>query len=352
MNARCALICSITLLCALPFSFPTARAVDPADIAKIATYAAADRQSVLEAGARAEGGLVIYTVGAQIDPVVKAFNARYPFLTVKVVKKDPPELVKQVGEEYKAGLHTVDAYELDDFGLRPLLEMGVLAPFTSPETAHYPAEAIEPGKRWVMMRQDFISLGFNTDVLKPEDAPRSHQDLLDPRWKGRIGISASISSIVTWVGALVVAEGEGFVRRLGAQNWRLYPLGGRAVSNLIVSGEAPIVVNNRRSHMYASAKEGAHVAWRALGPSYTSVSGAALATHARNPHAAMLFVDFLLGPAAQAIYTKELGYASMRDDLQSSDAPPEKLYLSLRPDFYREYEQWNDLSDAVFRAAR
>jgi len=67
-------------------------------------------------------------VGAQIDPVVKAFNAKYPFLSIKVLKKDPPELVKQVGEEYKAGIFTVDAYELDDFGLRPLLEMGVLAP--------------------------------------------------------------------------------------------------------------------------------------------------------------------------------------------------------------------------------
>jgi ABC-type Fe3+ transport system substrate-binding protein len=129
-------------------------------------------------------------------------------------------------------------------------------------------------------------------------------------------------------------------------------MGGRAVSNLIVSGEAPIVVNNRRSHMYASAKQGAHVAWRALGPSYTSVSGAALATQAPHPHAAMLFIDFLLGRAAQRIYTQDLGYASMRRDMQSDDAPAQKLYLTLRPDFYREYEEWNDLSDAVFRAAK
>jgi iron(III) transport system substrate-binding protein len=342
-------VCCVILLLAWA---TTARAADPAEIARIANYAGADRQPLLETGARAEGGLVIYTVGAQIDPVVKAFNAKYPFLTVRVVKKDPPELVKQVGQEYKAGIYTVDAYELDDFGLRPLLEAGLLAPFASPETAHYPAEAIEAGKHWVMMRQDFISLGFNTDALKPEDAPRSHQDLLDPKWKGRMGISASVSTIVTWVGALAVAEGEAFVRKLGPQTMRLYPLGGRAVSNLIVSGEVPIVVNNRRSHMYASARDGAHVAWRALGPSYTSVSGAALATHAKNPHAAMLFVDFLLGSQAQAIYTKDLGYASMRDDLQSSDAPSQKLYLTLRPDFYREYEQWNDLSDEVFRAAR
>jgi len=349
MSARDLLVFCLILLIA---SIAAARAADPAEVAKVATYAGADRQAKLEAGARAEGALTVYTVGAQIDPVVKGFSARYPFLTLRVVKKDPPELVKQVTQEYQAGIYTVDAYELDDFGLRPLREAGVLAPFTTPEAAQYEPEAIEPGRHWVMMRQDFISLGFNTDALKPEDAPRSHRDLLDPKWKGRLAISASVSTIVTWVGALVLSEGEAFVRELGPQNMRLYPLGGRAVSNLIVSGEVPIVVNNRRSHMYASAKDGAHVAWRALGPSYTSVSGAALASRAKDPNAGMLFLDYLLGPEAQAVYTKQLGYASMRRDMQSSDAPAEKLYLTLRPDFYREYEQWNDLADQVFRQAR
>lgn len=331
------------------FAAGVSYAADPVMVAKIATYDKPDRQAVLEAGARKEGQLLVYTVGAQIDPVVAAFNAKYPFLSVKVLKSDPPDLVKRVTQEYKAGVYNVDVFELDDFGLQPLLQGKLLAPFWSPEMTNYGPEAIEATKRWAMMRQDFVSLGFNTDAVSPDDAPRTHQDLLDPKWKGKMGLAARPSSIVTWVGALVLSEGEDFVRKLGQQDFRLYNLGGRAVSNLVVSGEAPIVANNRSSHMHASRKEGAKVSWRALGPSYTSVSGTALPIRANNPHAAMLFVDFLLSKEAQKIYSDDLGYSSMRTDMPSADAPMQKLYLTLRPNFFREYEQWNALTDSVFR---
>src|SRR5690348_16020874 len=95
------------LLGALIASTVAAHAADPQDISKIATYAAADRQSVLEAGARKEGELLVYAVGSQIDPVIKGFEARYPFLSVKVFKGDIPLLLKKVTEEYRAGVYNV-----------------------------------------------------------------------------------------------------------------------------------------------------------------------------------------------------------------------------------------------------
>jgi len=180
-----------------------------------------------------------------------------------------------------------------------------------------------------MMRQDFISLGFNTDDLKPDAAPRSHQDLLDPKWQGRIGISATISSIVTWVGALVVSEGEGFVRKLGAQIGGSIPwAAARSAISLSRARRPSWPTTAARTCMRAPGRvrmsPGGHSALLHLGERRR------MAARAKDPHAAMLFVDFLLGPEAQAIYTKELGYASLRLDMPSSDAPQEKLYLTLR----------------------
>jgi iron(III) transport system substrate-binding protein len=149
-----------------------------------------------------------------------------------------------------------------------------------------------------------------------------------------------------------VTEGEDFVRKLGAQQMTLFNMGGPAVANLVVSGEVPIVVNNRYSHMYARRKMGAKVAWRAIGPSYTAVSGVALPTRARNPHAAMLFIDFMLSAEAQKIYTAELGYASLRKDMVSPTAPVQKVYLAQRPNYRADYDRWNRLANEVFRAAR
>ena len=84
------------------------------------TIRRADRQAFLEAGARREGALLVYTVGAQIDPVVKAFNAKYPFLAVKTFKNDIPTLLAKTFEEYKAGVYNTDVFEIDDYGLRIL----------------------------------------------------------------------------------------------------------------------------------------------------------------------------------------------------------------------------------------
>ena len=142
------------------------------------------------------------------------------------------------------------------------------------------------------------------------------------------------------------------MRKLGAQRMTLYNLGGPAVANLVVSGEAPIVVNNRYSHMYARKKDGAKIAWRAIGPSYTAVSGVALPTRSKNPHAAMLFVDFMLSTPAQKIYTEQLGYSSLRKDMANDTAPAKKLLLALRPSYTRDYEQWSRIADQVFRSGR
>lgn len=329
-----------------------AHAADANTVSTIGNYQAADRQAFLEAGARKEGQLLVYAVGSQIDPVIKAFGEKYPFLTVKVFKGDIPLLLRKVTEEYRAGVFNVDAYELDDYGLELLRNSKMLVPFSSPEAANYGPEAIEAKKNWIFMREDYASLGFNTSTYSPDQVPRSHADLLDPKWKGKLGVSATESTLTVWVGAMVVSEGEDFVRKLKPQNMTLYNMGGPAVANLVVSGEAPLVVNNRYSHMYVRSRDGGKVAWRAIGPSYTAVSGVALPTRAQNPHAAMLFIDFMLSAQAQKIYTDDLGYVSLRKDMASKSPPVQKLYLAQRPNYARDYEKWNKLANEVFRSGR
>ena len=233
-----------------------------------------------------------------------------------------------------------------------LRDAKLLTPFSSPEIVNYGAEAVEPKHNWVLMREDYASLGFNTAAYTPEQAPHTHADLLDPKWKGKLGISASEATLTNWVGAMVTGEGEDFVRKLGRQEMRLYSMGGPAAANLIVSGEVPLLVNARFSHIFARKKNGGKVAWRALGPSYTAMSGVALPMRAKNPHAAMLFIDYMLSKDAQEIYTEQLGYSSLRKDMPNAAAPVKKLYLAQRPNYTRDYEQWGRLADQVFRSGR
>jgi iron(III) transport system substrate-binding protein len=329
-----------------------ARPAKSQSLDQIASYKASDRQSLLEKIASKEGSLLVYTVGSEIDPIIKAFNTKYPFISVRTLKQDTTQTVQHVVQEYQAGVFNVDAFELDDYGLEPLLQQNLLASFWSPEMANYPPAAVERDGRWAMMRQDFAGLGFNTTAISDKDAPRVYADLLAAKWKGRMALAARPSSVTLWVGALALSEGENFVRQLGQQNVRPYELGGAAVDGLVASGEAPMVLDSRRSHIFTSRMSGAKVKWRALGPCYAAVSGVALAARAPHPACAMLFIDFALSKPAQDIYAEKLGYASMRKDVAVSGVPAQKLYLGQRPDFFSDYEKWSDLADATFLNGR
>ena len=334
------------------FACQPVRAADEKAVAAILATEGADRAARREAGAREEGELLVYTVGAQIDPLLAAFRAKYPYIEVRAHKADTVAVTRRVMEEHGAGVYNVDAYELNDYGLAPLMEAGLLAPLKSPELGHYPAAAIEPGRHWVVMREDLISMGFNTASIRPADAPRANADLLDPKWKGKLGLYGEATALAHWVGTMLLSEGEAFLRKVAAQEPVVYNMGGRAVANLIVSGEAPLVVSARRSHMIASQREGAKVEWRAIGPVYATVSAAAVASRAAHPNAAALFVDFMLSARAQAMYRDDLGYSSMRDDMARAGEPAQKLYLGSRPDFETEYETWSKLAGQLLKGRR
>jgi iron(III) transport system substrate-binding protein len=115
----------------------------------------------------------------------------------------------------------------------------------------------------------------------------------------------------------------------------------------MTSGEVALSPTIYNSHVEASVAKTAPLAWRALGPVPVTDSGVALGKRAPHPHAAMLLVDFLLSKEAQEMY-QTLGYDSARTDLKTAASPPEKLYLTNRPNYIEEFEQWNRLYQNLF----
>ncbi len=320
-------------------------------VAAIAEYTGADRQQVLEAGARREGSLLIYTTGTQIKPLIDRFEKQYPFVKVELLRASSADVARKVLEEYRAGYYRVDAFELASHGLVVPRDAKILQPFRSPALAAFDPDAIESGRHWVVARESYTGIGFNTELLPPEKAPSVYRDLVDPKWKGRMAISGTTTTAVNWVGTLVITEGVEFVRRLGRQNIRVYNITGRALANLMTSGEVVLSPTIYNSHVAASRKKGAPLAWRAPGPVPVTDTGVAIASKAPHPHAAMLLIDFLLSHEAQLMYQR-LGYDSARRDVAESGPKLQKLYLSNRPDYIREYESWARLYQDTFLRRR
>jgi iron(III) transport system substrate-binding protein len=122
---------------------------------------------------------------------------------------------------------------------------------------------------------------------------------------------------------------------------------GRALANLTISGEAPLSWTTYDSHVKLSRNKGAPIAWNAPGAVPVTDTGAALAAKAPHPHAAMLFIDFLLSKEGQTLYEK-IGYSSARNGMPSSEGEKlEKLYLTNRPTYLQDYERWTALTQKL-----
>jgi iron(III) transport system substrate-binding protein len=327
---------------------PALAQTQPVGAEAIAGAAGADRQQILEVGARREGALLVYTTGTQIKPLLDRFEQKYPYVKIELARASSADTARKVIEEYRARYEKVDAFELASHGLIVPRDEGILVPFQSPEFAAYNPDAIEPKRHWVVVRESYTGIGFNSKLLPSDKAPKTYQALLDPQWKARMSISGVSTTAVNWVGTMSIVHGVDFVRELGQQNIRIYNLTGRALANLMSSGEVVLSPTIYNSHVAASADKGAPLAWAAPGPVPVTDTGVAIARKAPHPHAAMLFADFLMSKEGQFLY-QELGYDSGRRDVSAVGAPVEqKLYLTNRPNYIGDYEDWTKLYQDVF----
>ena len=350
--ARRAIGGAVVAVCGIA-AFPLAVPAAPATVAEIANYSGSDRQRILEDGAKREGALMIYTTGTQIQPLVDRFRQKYPFVKTQMPRASSVDVAIKVTQEYSAGVFLVDAFELNADGLILPRDQGVLAPFASPEGANFEPNAVESGRHWISVRESYTGIGFNTLKIPSAQAPRTYEDLLDPKWKGRMAVSATPGTAGNWVGAMIVTHGEEFVRKLGRQDIRVYQIAGRALANLMISGEVALSPTIYQSHVAASKAQGAPLAWNAPGPVPVTDTSTALAAKAPHPHAAMLFIDFLLSKEAQSMY-RELGYLSSRKDMKSDEYPNlQKLFLMNRPHYFDEFETWTRLfQEAILKSGR
>jgi iron(III) transport system substrate-binding protein len=342
-SLRALIICiaATTALIVLP---RISAAAEPKSVEEIANYAGADRQQILEAGAKAEGALMVYATGTQIQPLIDRFEQIYPYIKVEMPRADSGDVARKVYEEYNAGLYQVDVFELSSYGLLPLRDENILQPFTSPEGADFAPTAFEAKHRWVSVRESYIGVGYNTKLIPPAEAPKTYKDMLDPKWKGKMAITGELGSVVGWVAAMTLSEGPDFLRDLGKQDMRVYQTTARAIANLMISGEVSISPTSYNSHMEASADAGAPLAWVAPGPVPVTDTSTAIVTKAPHPHAAMLFIDFLMSKEGQQMYLK-LGYSPARNGMADPKLPPlQKLYLTNRPNYLQEYDQWAKLA--------
>jgi iron(III) transport system substrate-binding protein len=164
------------------------------------------------------------------------------------------------------------------------------------------AGALRPHRAWTATYLSFWVQAYNTNVVKKQDLPRTYQDLLDPKWKGKLGIEARVPEWYATV-AMDMGEEKGirFFRELVAKNGITVRGGHTLLNNLVIAGDVPLALTMYQYITEGAKRKGAPVDWFVLEPAVARMSGVGIARRAPHPNAALLFYEFMLSTEAQQL---------------------------------------------------
>jgi iron(III) transport system substrate-binding protein len=324
--------------------------------AQIALYQGADREKLLIEGAKREGKFSLYTSHTWFKTFVKEFEKKYPFIAATEWRNDSKNIIRKVVEEAKAGRALADIVESTSDGLGVLRREGLFQEYFSPQARYFPNELKPRGKSGFYHlpdRETYNSLAFNTTAVPLAAAPRSLRDLADPKWKGKMAITTTTTGS-RWIGNLIETMGREFLDKLAEQDISVQDMAPASLINLVVSGEVALSPTIFDANVTLAKRKGAPVEWRPLEPVVTTVGSAALLAKAANPHAALLFVDFLLSKEGQQLIMKG-GLWSPREDLGSLEQKFKKNYLDEKyssEEMETKLAQWETLMRQLFLRKR
>ncbi len=345
----------LIVLFALILAWPASIAAQakPMTIAELALYRGKDRENILLEGAKREGQVTFYTSNTWVaGPVSQEFEKKYPFVKANVWRSDSKALLRRLTDEHAAGKFLADVVETSPEYVTILSRSSMLQDYYSPELRFYDDDAKIKGKNGVLAwtnREIYISLGFNSKLIPPSEAPKSLNDYLDPKWKGKMSIAGTTTG-TQWIGAVLEARGREFLEKLSTQDINVQNMSGAALSGLVASGEVPLSPTIFNSNVFTHKQKGAPIDWRPIDPVIAGVGTSGLVVNAPHPHAALLFLDYLHSKLGQEVAMKG-GLSSARNDIGSLDQKFKKVYLESEytpEEFEKKFNEWEGLMRKLF----
>jgi iron(III) transport system substrate-binding protein len=166
--------------------------------------------------------------------------------------------------------------------------------------------ATPPHGEWIGDRVQIFTAAYNTNLIKKADLPKSYEDLTNPKWKGKLGVEAADND---WFSAVVTDLGEEkglkLFREIASKNGLSVRKGHTLLANLVVSGEVPLALTTYLYKVAQLKTDGAPIDWFALPPEVARSQGTGMARKAPHPHAAVLFMDWLLTDAQEILAKRD-----------------------------------------------
>ncbi|HEX6511050.1 MAG TPA: extracellular solute-binding protein [Chloroflexota bacterium] len=321
---------------------------------QLAAYKGADRQQLLEGGAKKEGTLTWYTslAGDVLDHLTGAFKQKYG-IQVDVFRAAADQLITKATQEAQAGKNVMDVLESPPSTGAIMGEAKLLTPFYSPALANLPQDLQRNPKDGLAdgasIRMSLIGFGYNTTLVPDSAVSKTMEDLMNPALTGKLSLTGTETGY-RWVGAVLRKmgddKGKQWLQQLAAQQKpSVQQVSGKAVYDLIAKGEIPASPTIFRDHVMEGASQGAPTKWAPLDPVVANLGQVNMAAKAPHPYSALLFVDFLLTDGEQILAKDH--YALPTEKLNFDVWVPEEGRTAAQDE--QDLNSWSSLFKSVFR---
>jgi len=273
-------------------------------------------------GAKKEGELAWWSTIAQdqSQKIIEEFMKLYPFIKATYWRSGSVGLHNKILIESRAGQATWDVVSqtTPEF-IFELKQKKLIASYDSPERSRFSADLKDREGYWTGTYALPTGLGFNTQQVKREEAPKSYNDLLDPRWKsGKISIDDENYELLV---GLEQAWGKDravqYLKALAAQ----LPTVGRGATQrtqMLAAGEFPLAISYTHTVEW-SKSQGNTVDWVNLEPVVIKFDGIMIGAKAPHPNAAKLFIDFFLSQQGQKLL-QSFSRVTLREGVEPNPA--------------------------------
>ena len=310
-------------------------------------YSGPDRMAKITAAAKKEGTLTMYTTFAEKDQptLIRPFEAKYG-VKVNIWRAGTDKVLQRTLAEAAAKKYDVDLIHFGSPEMEALSREKILQAVNSPVHKDLQPGSVPAHREWAATLLSVWVQVYNTQLIKKGDLPKTYRDLLDPKWKGKLGIEAKNQD---WFASVVDVMGGGekglkFFRDLVAQNGISTRTGHTLLNNMVIAGEVPLALTVYNYMPEQAKKKGAPIDWFALEPAVARSNAIGAARRAPHPNAALLFYEYMLGEGQQ--YLVQMDYVPSNTKAPS----PLKNVKILQTDPVRsldETDKWTKLFEDI-----
>jgi len=302
-------------------------------------------------GAKREGKAVWYTVAGESQELAKSFERKYPFVKVEVIRSTVFPLLNRMINEAKAGSQYYDVVRQSAFATQILIQKTMIQPYESPERQFYDQGTKDKQGYWTSTDENYFVIAYNTKMVGSADAPKDWNDLLEPKWRGKIAMDPDNHVLY---GGLEQRWGRekaaDYFHKLSRQEIQ-FRKGNTLLAQLVVAGEYPLgFVYAHRVELLKS--QGAPIEWvPTMNPIVTTLGPVSLAAKPQHPNTGKLLIDYLLSEDAQKQLQK-MNRIPSRSNLEpmSRQLDPNRLKLvPLPPSLEDKEESWKRFFKSVFQ---